>query len=256
MERTGSIFNIQKFSVNDGPGIRTTVFFRGCPLQCRWCSNPESQNRYADRAKLLDDDRCRCREMTVAEVMDEVLQDRPFYEQSGGGLTLSGGEVLQQLDFAATLCREARAAGIHIAAETTGYAAPERFRLLMELVDLLLMDVKHFDPVRHREGAGVDNGVILNNLRAAAAEGKPMAARVPVIPGFNSTLEDAGSLAALLRELNVPEVHLLPFHQMGERKYERMGVPYGYKGVRQLHPEDLADYRQVFLDAGLACTFQ
>ena len=129
MAQTGQIFNIQKFSINDGPGIRTTVFFKGCPLACRWCANPESQNRYTAQAQLLDDDRCRCREVTVEEVMAEVLQDKAFYDQSGGGMTLSGGEVLQQAEFAAALCRAARAQGIHTAAETTGFAAPEQYGL-------------------------------------------------------------------------------------------------------------------------------
>ncbi len=255
MELTGHIFNIQKFSINDGPGIRTTVFFQGCPLACRWCANPESQNRFADQARLLDDDRCRRRVMTVDQVMAEVLQDKPFYDQSGGGMTLSGGEVLQQADFAAALCRAARAQGVHTAAETTGFASPQRFQMLLEEIDLLLIDVKHFDPDKHRAGAGVDNRLILDNLRAAAAADKPMIARIPVIPRFNSAPEDAQGLARLLTDLKVTEVHLLPFHQLGERKYQQMGVPYDYDGVDQLHPEDLAYYRQIFLDTGLECTF-
>lgn len=255
MELTGHIFNIQKFSINDGPGIRTTVFFQGCPLACRWCANPESQNRFADQARLLDDDRCRRRVMTLDQVMAEVLQDKPFYDQSGGGMTLSGGEVLQQADFAAALCRAARAQGVHTAAETTGFASPQRFQMLLEEIDLLLIDVKHFDPDKHRAGAGVDNRLILDNLRAAAAADKPMIARIPVIPRFNSAPEDAQGLARLLTNLKVTEVHLLPFHQLGERKYQQMGVPYDYDGVDQLHPEDLAYYRQIFLDTGLECTF-
>ena len=227
MSQTGQIFNIQKFSINDGPGIRTTVFFKGCPLACRWCANPESQNRYTAQAQLLDDDRCRCREVTVEEVMAEVLQDKA-----------------------------ARAEGIHTAAETTGFAPPERFRLLLDEVDLLLLDVKHSDPAVHRAGTGVDNRLILDNLRTAAVSGKDIIARIPVIPRFNSGPEDARRLAALLTDLKVHEVHLLPFHQFGERKYQQMGVPYDYSGIEQLHPEDLADYRQIFLDAGLDCTFR
>lgn len=256
MAQTGQIFNIQKFSINDGPGIRTTVFFKGCPLACRWCANPESQNRYAAQALLLDDDRCRCREATVEEIMAEVLQDKAFYDQSGGGMTISGGEVLQQAEFAAALCRAARAEGVHTAAETTGFAVPERFQLLLDTVDLLLIDVKHYDREKHRAGTGVDNALILDNLKTAAASGKAMIARIPVIPRFNSGLEDAEGLARLLTGLNIHEVHLLPFHQFGERKYQQMGVPYDYDGVEQLHPEELAGYRQIFLDAGLDCTFK
>lgn len=256
MEQTGYIFNLQKFSINDGPGIRTTVFFKGCPLACRWCANPESQNRYAAQAQRLNDDRCRCREVTVEQVMAEVIQDKPFYDQSGGGMTLSGGEVLQQAEFAAALCRAAREAGIHTAAETTGFAVPERFQMLLDEVDLLLLDVKHCDPAVHRAGTGVDNRLILDNLRTAAAADKPVIARIPVIPRFNSGPEDAKRLAQLLAQFKIHEVHLLPFHQLGERKYQQMGVPYDYRGVDQLHPEDLEDYQQVFLDAGLNCTVQ
>ena len=127
--------------------------------------------------------------------------------------------------------------------------------MLLEEIDLLLIDVKHFDPDKHRAGAGVDNRLILDNLRAAAAADKPMIARIPVIPSFNSAPEDAQGLARLLTDLKVTEVHLLPFHQLGERKYQQMGVPYDYDGVDQLHPEDLAYYRQIFLDTGLECTF-
>lgn len=188
--------------------------------------------------------------------MAEVLQDKAFYDQSGGGMTLSGGEVLQQAEFAAALCRAARAQGIHTAAETTGFAAPDQFRLLLDEVDLLLLDVKHSDPTVHRAGTGVDNQLILDNLRTAATSGKDIIARIPVIPRFNSGPEDARQLAALLTDLKVHEVHLLPFHQFGERKYQQMGVPYDYDGVEQLHPEDLAGYRQIFLDAGLDCTFR
>ena len=123
-------------------------------------------------------------------------------------------------------------------------------------MDLLLLDVKHFDPAKHKEGTGVDNALILENMKRACASGIPMTARIPVVPRFNSALEDAKGLAGLLVQLRIHEVHLLPFHQLGERKYQQMGIPYGYDGVGQLHPEDLADYRQVFLDAGLDCTFQ
>lgn len=253
--RRGKLFNIQKFSIHDGPGIRTTVFFAGCPLRCGWCSNPESQSRYAALAGAIDDAAYRGREYTAEEVMAVVRQDEAFYRQSGGGMTLSGGEVLLQADFAMELADAARSEGIHTAAETTGYAAPELFREFMERVDLLLFDFKHWDGEVHAKRTGVSNDVILENLARAAAS-RPVIARIPVIPGFNREQATAERMAGLLSELGVKRVDLLPFHQFGESKYARLGVPYEMAGVRQLRPEELEEYRGAFLARGLDCRLQ
>ncbi len=252
----GNIFNIQKFSINDGPGIRTTVFFKGCPLQCRWCSNPESQNRNAAVADAMEDPLYRGRAYTVEEVMAVVRQDLDFYIESGGGMTLSGGEVLQQADFAETLIDAAHAEGIHAAVETTGFVAPERFRAFLPHPDLFLYDFKHYDREIHHAYTGVYNDVIVENLRAVVRAGKPVIARIPVIPRFNVGIRHARGLAETLVDIGVREVHLLPFHQFGEKKYEELGIGYEWKGVRQLHPEALEKYRQVFVDAGLECSFK
>ena len=256
MEVTGRLFNIQKFSINDGPGIRTTVFFKGCPLRCKWCSNPESQNRNAAVAGAMEDETFCGREYTVEEVMAEVRKDAAFYKQSGGGVTLSGGEPLEQAEFAAALAAAARAEGIHVAVETTGFADPRRFRAFLPHADLLLFDFKHVDREKHREGTGAYNDVILENLRFALESGAEVVARIPVIPGFNGGIEAARAMAAKLAELGVRTVHLLPFHQMGENKYRQLGIPYELDGVAQLHPEMLGEYRQAFLDEGLDCGFQ
>ena len=231
MDSSGRIFNIQKFSINDGPGIRTAVFFMSCPLACRWCSNPESQNRFADAVSALSDQDLAGREYTVREVMDEVIKDKPFYDKSGGGLTLTGGEVLQQSDFAARLSDAAREAGVHVAAETTGYASAQRFMDFISHVDLLLYDFKHISRQKHYEGTGVYNDLILDNLRLALEAGKPLIARIPVIPGFNDKLEDAAAMAGALYNLGVSTAHLLPFHQFGENKYKKLGVAYEMAGV-------------------------
>lgn len=256
MEQTGVIFNIQKFSINDGPGIRTTVFFKGCPLQCKWCSNPESQNRCASITNSMADETYSGRERTVEQVLREVLKDKPFYDQSGGGMTMSGGEVLQQMDFAIQLADAAREAGIHVAVETTGYAAPARFAEFMEHVDLFLFDFKHIDRDKHYNGTGVYNDVILKNLQQLVDAGKPVIARIPVIPRFNTGIVTAKAMAKYLKELGVHEVHLLPFHQFGQNKYEQLGIPYEMKNTKQLHPEVLGNYQQAFLDEGLDCTFR
>lgn len=256
MELKGRLFNIQKFSINDGPGIRTTVFFKGCPLACAWCANPESQNRYAAIAGRMADEAFSGKEYTAAEVMDEVRKDKPFYDKSGGGMTLSGGEVLQQAEFAAALLTAARAEGIHTALETTGFAPAERFLELAEQADLLLYDFKHYDSRIHQEGTGVPNDIILSNLGLAVSRGLAVIARIPVIPGFNSALADARGMADALRDRGVSTVHLLPFHQMGESKYQRMKVPYRMAGCAQLHADMLADYQDVFLKQGFDCSFQ
>lgn len=290
--KIGMIFNIQKFSVNDGPGIRTVVFFKGCPLHCRWCANPESQLPRVqvlwDRASCLhcgqcaaacparaisgtpdqvkvDHSRCigcgncvsqcpgRALSMegelkTVAEVLEVVLQDRVFYEESGGGLTLSGGEFLAQPVFALELLLAAKEEGLHTCCETTGFADPEVFRRVIEPLDTLLFDMKHWDAARHKEGTGVSNERILSNMAYAVSRGKELLPRIPVIPGYNDSLEDAAQFAQLLGRMGIHRCQLLPFHQFGENKYHRLSQPYAYQDVPSLHPEDLEEYRKVFLN--------
>ena len=256
MAVTGRIFNIQKFSINDGPGIRTTVFFKGCPMRCGWCSNPESQDRNAAKAEATGDPLYCGRDYTVDEVMAVVRQDIDFYEESGGGMTLSGGEALRQMDFATALIDAAHAEGIHAAVETTGCVSPEAFRRFLPYPDLFLFDFKHYDRETHRAHTGVTNDVIFENLRAVVRAKRPVIARVPVIPRFNVGIAHARGLAAALVDIGVREVHLLLFHQFGEKKYDTLGIEYGWKGVKQLHPEALERYRQVFVDAGLICSFK
>ena len=184
-----------------------------------------------------------------------MRKDKPFYDESGGGMTLSGGEVLQQADFAMELADTARAEGIHVAVETTGYASPARFAAFMEHIDLFLFDFKHADREAHFAGTGVYNDVILENLQQLLRAGKPVIARIPVIPKFNTSLAAAKTMAAYLRQAGVREVHLLPFHQFGQNKYTQLGIPYEMETVKQLHPEVLGNYQKIFLDEGLNCTF-
>ena len=173
MKTAGHIFNIQKFSINDGPGIRSTVFFCGCPLSCRWCSNPESQNRCRQAALASGDPKLAGKEWTLEEVLAELEKDRCFYEESGGGITLSGGEVLLQYEFASALLAEAQKRSLHCAAETTGYASHEVFADFITRIDLLLFDMKHWDREKHREHTGVYNDIILENMRYAVSQGVP-----------------------------------------------------------------------------------
>lgn len=253
---TGLIFNIQKFSINDGPGIRSTVFFAGCPLSCPWCSNPESQNHNRAAAQASGDPKLMARPWTVEEVLTEVEKDRDFYEESGGGITLSGGEVLEQHIFAVSLLKEAQRRGLHCAAETTGYAPHDVFGEFIRHIDLLLFDMKHCSREIHHAKTGVYNDQILLNMRYAVEQRVPVIARIPVIPKFNANKKAALGMAALLKDIGIHEVHLLPFHQFGEKKYEQLGLSYEMKGVKQLHPEDLKNYQDIFLAEGLDCTFR
>lgn len=300
MEPNGIVFNIQKFSIHDGPGVRTSVFLKGCPLRCKWCSNPESQayrpqilyhraqcihcgtcaafcpeqavSANADGNIHIDFSKCAgcltcvhacpkraltCEgeEKTVEEVFEACMQDCDFYEESGGGVTISGGEGMMQPDFAEALVRRLKEKGVHTAIETTGCVPPEVFRRLAPQFDLLLFDVKHWNSARHRAGTGAGNEQIMENLRWGHGQGLNILPRIPVIPGFNEAPEDAAGLAALLREIGFMRAQLLPFHQMGERKYEFLNRNYELTGTKALHPEDLTAYQQIFLEQGIDCFF-
>jgi len=248
MALTGLIFNIQKFCLHDGPGIRTVVFFRGCSLSCYWCSNPES----------LDGNPCEdCREYSPEEVLKICLEDRPFYGESAanasGGVTLSGGDALCQWEFSLELLRLLKTEGIHSAIETSGYASGHIFDKVIDRTDLLLFDIKHHDDRRHFEGTGVQNGLILSNLKSACKKGKDLLVRVPVIPGYNDSAEDARGFAALLESMGIGRLQLLPFHQFGERKYDLLGLEYSMKNVPQLHPEDMENFMGIFTKQGIDC---
>ncbi len=251
---TGRIFDIQKFSLHDGPGIRTVVFLKGCPMDCAWCSNPNSrelrvlQMRDADHPGVLLPD---SRDYSVEEVVRICLQDLPFYEESGGGVTLSGGEALVQHRFSTRLLDALAAEGVHTAVETTGYASPEVFGRVLAASDLLIIDVKHHDAAQHRHGTGVDNGLPLRTRATAVAAGGPGLVRIPVIPGVNDSTDDAVAFARLLGPLGVREVQLLPFHQFGERKYELLDWDYPMEGVPALHAEDLTGFRRALTDQGV-----
>ncbi|NLF12383.1 MAG: glycyl-radical enzyme activating protein [Anaerolineaceae bacterium] len=291
----GWILNLQRFSVHDGPGIRTTVFLKGCPLRCLWCDNPESQCFepqilfWEDRCircgacvavcpegavievegrRRIDDARCttcgQCvaecyagaleqvgRLMTAEEVLAEVEADRPFYEESGGGMTLSGGEPTAQPAFARALLAGAKARHIHTAIESCGYAPWDVWEELLPFLDLILYDVKEVDPALHQELTGVSSEPILDNLARLARSGKPLIVRRPVIPGYNDSPESIHRLARAVRELGtVEEIDLLPYHRMGEGKYDRLEQEYALHGQVSLKEEDVAGLRDILLSYG------
>jgi pyruvate formate lyase activating enzyme len=244
----GTVFNIQRFSLHDGPGIRTVVFLKGCPLRCHWCANPESQSPACQTAS---DGTAYGERLSDAAVWRVVERDIPFYEESGGGLTLSGGEPLMQPDFSCALLERVKAAGLHTAVETTGFAPFSVIERLAPHADLWLYDVKHHDGAAHRAGTGVDNAQIVENLKALVASGAEVVARIPVIPGFNDSLSDAGALASLLVSAGVCRADILPFHQMGEKKYQTLGMAYALAGAKPLRAEALAPYQAQFLSRGI-----
>lgn len=272
----GRVFDIQRFSIHDGPGIRTTVFLKGCPLRCLWCHNPEGLSAAevisflpercigcgdcirvcphdAHRLEAAETDghrvthvydRWRCetcgkctevcdtrtvefvgRRVTVEEVMSEVRRDRAFYESSGGGLTISGGEPLAQIDFTVALLLAAREEGFHRCVETSGFVSWQRFEPLLPLVDLFLFDFKETDPQRHAEFTGQLNEIVLKNLRALSETGARVQVQCPIIPGFNDRDDHLEGIRALAQSMpDLAGVQLLPYHPLGKSKLERFGL--------------------------------
>ena len=224
----GRIFDIQRFSTHDGPGIRTIVFLKGCRLRCRWCCNPESQNY--DIENMLDAQgnlTTTGRDVTVSEVLDIVLRDRSYYRRSGGGITLSGGEFLCQPDFSYALLRAAKENGLNTAVETTSFAPFDVIEKVIPYIDNYLMDIKHINPIKHKEYTTQSNELILENATKVAKLAKNMVIRVPVIPTFNDTVKEISEIAKFAASLNgVKELHLLPFHRLGKDKYSWLNRDY------------------------------
>ncbi len=219
-DRTGRIFDIQRFSIHDGPGIRTIVLCKGCYLRCRWCCNPESQEYKIQQMTINGKTKTVGRDVTVRELLDELEKDRIYYERSGGGITLSGGEAMAQPEFTEALLRACRAAGLDTAIETTACAPREVVERLIPHIDHVMMDIKHMDSEKHREFTRQPNERILENARWIAQNAAHMVVRVPVIPTFNDTEAEIASIARFAGELpGVKELHLLPYHRLGQDKY-------------------------------------
>ena len=228
-ERT-LVFDIEKFAVHDGPGIRTVVFLKGCPLRCLWCHNPESQSFEQETMAGVNGEPPETvgRAMTVEEVMASVRKDKPFYDSSGGGLTVSGGEPLAHFDFTHSLLSAAKAEGIHTAVETSGFASREHIEALLPLVDLWLWDVKA-PPVRHKALTGADAEPILDNLAFIAAHGADIVLRCPLVPGVNDGGDALAHIAHLAETTTgVRRIDLEPYHPMGEGKSRRLGRENGF----------------------------
>ena len=310
-ERIGNVYDIQKFSVHDGPGIRTTVFLKGCPLHCLWCHSPESQRfesdlaymeikcigmeqcglcmKACDRGAITDGrkkpdlkgekeitvptiDRTKCDEclkctaacpagalydprkpMTVSEVMENVRKDKKYYDKSGGGVTISGGEPMSQFDFTLALAKACRAEDITVALDTTGFAPTERFMEILPYVNLFLWDLKHMDSASHKKFTGVPNELILENARAIVKAGGRFQVRFPMIPKLNATPANIRATAEFCVEIRegIDVVQLLPYHKFGATKYERLGIPYKLTNVEPPSDEFMQDALKLFQGMGL-----
>ena len=266
----GLIFNIQRFSIHDGPGIRTTVFMKGCPLKCLWCSNPESQDFSPnlivrdinckgcgecikvcpegaititeEDGRKIDWDRCnhclKCadaciynslnvcgRYMEIKEVLDEVMSDKDFYRNSGGGVTVSGGEPLSQAGFVTKLLEASKREGLHTALDTSGFAPWEKMEEILRFVDLVLFDIKHLDSGEHKRMTGFENKLILENLKKVSKI-KDTWLRLPIVADFDDSEEYIRRIIILGKDLGVQKISLLPYHEGGRSKSEQIGRPY------------------------------
>ncbi|MBA4348223.1 MAG: glycyl-radical enzyme activating protein [Clostridiales bacterium] len=238
------VFNLQKFSIHDGAGIRTDVFFQGCNLRCAWCSNPESQPM-----EPLPGEKATA--YTVNELVAELVKDKPFYDESGGGVTLTGGEALLYPAFVLELTRALHSAGIHVAIETAACVNEDVFSQVLSSVDFAYIDLKHYDDAKHKAGTGVGNGLILRNIANSLSSKTPVVVRIPVIPGYNDSEADSAGFANVLNELGVKEVQLLPFHQLGESKYKKLQLQYEYDGQKQMRESDLSAFAEALSKTGI-----
>ncbi len=254
LNTTGRIFDIQRFSVHDGPGVRTIIFLKGCFLRCKWCCNPESQKREIETMLVDGKEKVMGRDVTVAELIPEIEKDRIYYRRSGGGVTLSGGESLAQPDFAAAILRACKERGINTALESTACVGYDKIQKLLPYLDLYLMDIKHINTQKHKQFTTQPNELILENAKRLAADAKKLIIRVPVIPAFNDTEQEIRDIAEFTKSLKtVKELHLLPYHRLGEDKYKGLGRVYELHGVDLIPGEHIQRLKKVVEETGLAC---
>jgi pyruvate formate lyase activating enzyme len=292
----GLIFDIKRYAIHDGPGIRTTVFLKGCPLRCQWCHNPEGQesnpeimvrssrcveecqdcisqcpqSAISKQGGIISVDQSKCdfcgicrdvcvydaidivgREVDVQDVVDEIEKDRIFFDESGGGISFSGGEPLMQDDFLEALVEEFKRREMRVTVDTCGYAPFDVLDRIRENVDLFLYDIKIMDDTKHKEYTGASNQLIIENLRKLSEKGAPIAVRIPIIPGVNDDEENIQSIAKFLLSLdNIKHINLLPFHSGGIEKYKRLGKKTQAKTVEPPSREKIERIKKILEDSG------
>lgn len=259
---TGTIFDVKKYAIHDGPGIRTTVFLKGCPLNCQWCHNPESINPepepsldyrdpfrldpFAEEVSSLIGE-----EVTVEALMGEILKDRIYYEESSGGVTFSGGEPLAQIDFLESLLTECKEEGISTAIDTSGLAPEDSVLRITDKVDLFLFDLKLVDEELHKQYTGSGNKTILENLQLLTERNSEIELRFPLIPGITDRKENVRGIKKLIREgAGINSISILPFHDV-EKKYDKLGRDFELAGVEPPDEEDIRDVVEEFEETGI-----
>ncbi len=256
-----TIFDIKRFALHDGPGIRTTVFFKGCPLRCLWCHNPESHSSIPETHKVsrvidgkeISMARMYGTEITEEDLMQEIIRDKVFFEESGGGVTFSGGEPLLQYQELLSLLKLSGENNIHRAVDTSGYASEKVMREVALHTDLFLYDLKNMDPVKHKKFTGVDNERILKNADILLDMGKEVIFRVPLIPGINDAEKELKAYLHFFekRADKFKEVHILPYHKIGSDKYRRLDLEYSLGDLMEPGKEHLNMIKQKFESAGI-----
>lgn len=232
---TGIVFDIKRFAIHDGPGIRTSLFFKGCPLSCWWCHNPESRKMGVEQLDFKFKGKNHIGwETTSEQLLIEAEKDRPFYEQSGGGITFTGGEPLMQADFLKETAKLFKQHNLHLCLDTTGFASEKVFQEVSQYIDLFLFDLKHLDDEMHKEFTGVSNKVILKNLEYLIENKKEVHIRFPLIPSINDQTEHLEDLAEYLNSLkHIKNISILPYHKIAQGKYEQLNFENKMSGIKE-----------------------
>ncbi|NPD87410.1 MAG: glycyl-radical enzyme activating protein [Asgard group archaeon] len=251
-ETRGLIFDIKRFAIHDGPGIRTTIFFKGCPLECWWCANPEGQKKEHEEIispfQLEENDECIKDvigdEISSQEVIDEILKDRVFYEESNGGVTFSGGEPLMQPEFLQSLLALSKQEGIHTILDTSGYGTQSIFEKIVDDVDLFLYDLKLLDMEKHLKYTGVSTDLILQNLSFLVDKKQNIIIRIPIVPGITDSSANLNQIGKYLSELkSIIRVDILPYNKMSEAKYNRLGKTYKLSNIAPPSDERMSEIK-------------
>ena len=251
----GLIFDIQRYSIHDGPGIRTIVFFKGCPLQCLWCSNPESQKPYLEEMVVRDRSKKIGMYVNAKEVVKEVEKDRAFYRRSKGGITLSGGEPLMQPELALEILKLLKSSGFETAIETAGCQDWEVIKEVSNYTDLILFDLKHMDDKKHQLQTGISNRIILENAIRISEYHRNIIFRIPLIPGYNDDAENlycSGKFVAAQTSGN--SVEIVPYHRMGAGKYKSLGREYALASLEPPRKEKIEEAMSILESCGLRVT--
>jgi pyruvate formate lyase activating enzyme len=257
----GIIFDIKRFAIHDGPGIRTTIFFKGCSLNCQWCHNPESINSkpeyyYSDEKigdKIFRTKKYTGKKVTSEYVISEILKEKIFMEQSNGGVTLSGGEPLLQPYFARDILKKCKEENIHTIIDTAGNFPIENFHKIMPFTDLFLYDIKFFNSTKHKKYTGANNDLILENFKLLIKNNKNVIVRIPLIPGINLNTKELKQICDFLiiyKASNFNEINILPYHNIGKSKYTRFNKKYQLQDIEEPDENEIELAKQIFINGG------